>query len=81
VPDFPGCVAAADKLEETRQLMREAIEFHLEGMRRRSLPRISLLNLPHAAAAQRPFDFNSGGHLIGQCLYVGNHSDQPRAAL
>jgi predicted RNase H-like HicB family nuclease len=33
VPDLPGCVAAATTLEETRLLMREAIEFHLEGMR------------------------------------------------
>jgi predicted RNase H-like HicB family nuclease len=33
VPDLPGCVAAASTLEETRQLMREAIAFHIEGMR------------------------------------------------
>jgi predicted RNase H-like HicB family nuclease len=33
VPDLPGCVAAAVTLEETRQLIREAIEFHIEGMR------------------------------------------------
>ena len=33
VPDLPGCVAAAATLEETRQLMKEAIEFHIEGMR------------------------------------------------
>lgn len=33
VPDLPGCVAASWTLEETRKLMREAIEFHLEGMR------------------------------------------------
>ena len=33
VPDLPGCVTAASTLEETRQLMREAIEFHIEGMR------------------------------------------------
>jgi predicted RNase H-like HicB family nuclease len=31
-PDLPGCVAAADTLEETKRLMREAIAFHLEGM-------------------------------------------------
>ena len=29
VPDLPGCVAAASTLEETRELMREAIEFHV----------------------------------------------------
>ena len=33
VPDLPGCVAAGDTLEETEQLMREAIEMHLQGMR------------------------------------------------
>jgi predicted RNase H-like HicB family nuclease len=33
VPDLPGCVAAAASLEETRELIKEAIEFHLEGMR------------------------------------------------
>jgi predicted RNase H-like HicB family nuclease len=32
VPDLPGCVAAAFSLDETRQLIREAIEFHLEGL-------------------------------------------------
>ncbi|MBM3752932.1 MAG: type II toxin-antitoxin system HicB family antitoxin [Acidobacteria bacterium] len=32
VPDLPGCVAAASTIDETRELMREAIEFHLEGM-------------------------------------------------
>ena len=32
-PDLPGCVAAARTLAETRELMEEAIEFHIEGMR------------------------------------------------
>ncbi len=32
-PDLPGCVAAADTPEETEQLMREAIELHLEELR------------------------------------------------
>ena len=33
VPDLPGCVAAGETAEETEVIMREAIEFHLEGMR------------------------------------------------
>jgi predicted RNase H-like HicB family nuclease len=33
VPDLPCCIAAASTLEETRQLMKEAIEFHIEVMR------------------------------------------------
>jgi predicted RNase H-like HicB family nuclease len=31
-PDLDGCVAAGDDREETIALMREAIEFHLEGL-------------------------------------------------
>ena len=34
VPDLPGCVAAAETRDEVVQLIREAIEFHLEEMRR-----------------------------------------------
>jgi predicted RNase H-like HicB family nuclease len=32
VPDLPGCVAAGKTVEEVKRLIREAIEFHLEGM-------------------------------------------------
>jgi predicted RNase H-like HicB family nuclease len=32
VPDLPGCVSAGATPEETLRLIREAIEFHLEGM-------------------------------------------------
>jgi predicted RNase H-like HicB family nuclease len=38
VPDLPGCVAAGDTVEETDQLIREAIEIHLKGMRDDGLP-------------------------------------------
>src|SRR5579862_1094474 len=31
-PDLPGLGAAGQTLEETKQLIREAIQFHLEGM-------------------------------------------------
>ena len=33
VPDLPGCVAAGATLEKTAELIRGAIEFHLQGMR------------------------------------------------
>jgi predicted RNase H-like HicB family nuclease len=33
VPDLPGCVAVADTVEEVEQLMRDAIELHLAGIR------------------------------------------------
>ena len=37
-PDLPGVVAAAEKEEETVELMKEAIEFHLEGLKEENLP-------------------------------------------
>lgn len=33
VLDLPGCVATGATVEEVEQLIREAIEFHMEGMR------------------------------------------------
>ena len=33
VPDLPGCVATGATVEEAERSMREAIEFHLDGMR------------------------------------------------
>lgn len=37
-PDLPGVVAAGETEEETIELMKEAIEFHLEGLREDDLP-------------------------------------------
>lgn len=33
VPDLPGCVATGATLAEIEVAIREAIEFHLDGMR------------------------------------------------
>ncbi|QDU90080.1 hypothetical protein Pla175_34800 [Pirellulimonas nuda] len=38
VPDLPGCVATGATFEETEREVREAIEFHLEGLREDGLP-------------------------------------------
>lgn len=38
VPDLPGCVATGATAQETEKLIREAIEFHLEGLRADGLP-------------------------------------------
>jgi predicted RNase H-like HicB family nuclease len=38
VPDLPGCVAVGETREEVEALIREAIEFHLDGMREDGLP-------------------------------------------
>ncbi|HWQ20950.1 MAG TPA: type II toxin-antitoxin system HicB family antitoxin [Methanotrichaceae archaeon] len=37
-PDLPGVVAAAETEDETVELMKEAIAFHLEGLKRDRLP-------------------------------------------
>lgn len=46
-PDLLGCVAAAADYDECVQLMREAIAFHLEGMREDGEP----IPEPHAVGA------------------------------
>jgi predicted RNase H-like HicB family nuclease len=33
VPDLPGCVAAGESREEALRLIREAMEFHLQGLK------------------------------------------------
>ncbi|TAL83274.1 MAG: type II toxin-antitoxin system HicB family antitoxin [Rhodanobacter sp.] len=33
VPDLPGCVATGGSVEEAEQQIREAIAFHVEGLR------------------------------------------------
>ncbi len=38
VPDLPGCVATGSTQEETERQIREAIEFHLDGLRADNLP-------------------------------------------
>ena len=38
VPDLPGCVATGETLQEVELQIREAIEFHLEGLREDGVP-------------------------------------------
>ena len=46
-PDLPGCVALGDTIEDAEQQMREAIAFHLEGLRDQGEP----IPAPSAVAA------------------------------
>ena len=38
VPDLPGCVVTGSTVEETEQAIREAVQFHLDGLRSDNLP-------------------------------------------
>ena len=38
VPDLPGCVATGGSVEEVKRELREAMRFHLEGLREDGLP-------------------------------------------
>lgn len=55
VPDLPGCVAVGETEDEVRVLIREAVEFHLEGLQEDGLPipspssRVEYIDVPSAA--------------------------------
>ncbi len=38
VPDLPGCIAVGETKEEVLALIREAIEFHIEGLKEDGMP-------------------------------------------
>jgi predicted RNase H-like HicB family nuclease len=38
VPDLPGCITTGKTLEEIEENMKEAIQFHLDGLREEGLP-------------------------------------------
>jgi predicted RNase H-like HicB family nuclease len=38
VPDLPGCVATGATIPEIEQEMREAIRFHIDGLKADGLP-------------------------------------------
>lgn len=46
-PDVPGCVSAGRTREEVEATMREAIEFHLDGLRQDGVA----IPVPSASAA------------------------------
>lgn len=37
VPDLPGVIATGDSREEVESLIREAVEFHIEGLKAEGL--------------------------------------------
>jgi predicted RNase H-like HicB family nuclease len=38
VPDLPGCVATGQTVEEVEREVRDAIRFHIDGLREDGLP-------------------------------------------
>jgi len=38
IPDLPGCVATGSTIEEVEAQIREAVEFHIDGLREDGLP-------------------------------------------
>jgi predicted RNase H-like HicB family nuclease len=38
VPDLPGCVATGETVEEVEREIRDAIRFHIDGLRADGLP-------------------------------------------
>ena len=60
VPDLPGCIAAGETKEEVLSLIREAIEFHLEGLKQDGQPipaPSSTSELVEVEPARRPSHF------------------------
>jgi predicted RNase H-like HicB family nuclease len=53
LPDLPGVIAVGDSRDEVEQLIREAIEFHLEGMREEGI------SIPPPASFAGVVDINS----------------------
>jgi predicted RNase H-like HicB family nuclease len=49
-PDLPGCIATGKTVEETTRRIKEAIEFHIEGMKKEGL------NIPKPAAVAKAVD-------------------------
>ena len=47
VPDLPGCIAVGETQQEALELIQEAIEFHLDGLKEegRHIP------APHSSSA------------------------------
>ncbi len=36
-PDLPGCISTGATVEETTQRMKEAVEFHIEGLEQNTI--------------------------------------------
>ena len=53
VPDLPGCIAVGETREEVVSLIKEAIEFHIEGLRDAGEP------IPHPSSVSEFIEVNA----------------------
>ena len=53
-PDLPGVVATGDTLDEAEAAMREAVEFHIEGLR------LAGESVPHQGTRRRSAGYGRG---------------------
>lgn len=53
-PDLPGCVATGKTVEETINRVKEAVEFHLEGLKREgmAIPKPTTITISVEAAVE-----------------------------
>ncbi|MEH1896414.1 MAG: type II toxin-antitoxin system HicB family antitoxin [Nostoc sp.] len=63
VPDLPGCVAVGETLEEVKQMIAEAIEFHLEGMLEDGLPIPQPTSIAHEVEVAKEL-FSSSTNIV-----------------
>ena len=66
-PDVPGCVSTGDTLDEMNKMMREALEFHLEGLIEDGelIPEPTTMNIELS-----PEDFEGAEYFVIQKLEV-----------
>jgi predicted RNase H-like HicB family nuclease len=61
-PDVPGCISTARDLPEMRRMMREALEFHLNGLASDGDP------IPEAVTSNVDFSQDRPEHGVNHCI-------------
>jgi predicted RNase H-like HicB family nuclease len=59
-PDLPGCIATGKTLDIVRGRMREAVEFHIEGLGLEGMP------VPEPTSAAIFFELGASGAVAGE---------------
>jgi predicted RNase H-like HicB family nuclease len=59
-PDLPGCIATGKTLDALRKRMKEAVEFHVEGLRQEGMP------IPEPTSKALFFELSASGAIKGE---------------